>query len=259
MFNLSYDAALSGLIIFVRISAILFTLPIFGDEPTPIRVRVLLAIALSFIVYTLIMPKWLPELPKTILGLALVLVKEVTLGVMIGYIARLFFDGIVMAASLVGYQMGFGTANLLIPDANMQMNSFTALHRILLMLIFLSLNLHHQYVSAIVDSFRLISAGAINFQGSLGELFITTSAAVFTVAVQLSAPVLVALMFTMAALGLVARSVPQMNIFTMSFPTSFFVGLIIYVGSLPYFPEMVKRFFLEAQSSMDQALSYMRP
>ena len=259
MFQLPYEAALGGLLIFVRISAILFTLPVFGDEPTPIRVRVLLSVALAFIVYPLIMPDWLPVLPKGLFELVMVIGKEILLGVMLGYTSRLFFDGIVMAASLVGYQMGFGTANLLVPDAGIQMNAFTALHRIVLMLIFLSLNLHHQYVGAITDSFKLIPCGLLTLNAPLGELFITMTAGVFAVAVQLSAPVLVALMFTMAALGLVARAVPQMNIFTMSFPTSFFIGLIIYAASLPYFPEMVKRGFMDSQSYLSQTLGWMRP
>ncbi|NRA65216.1 MAG: flagellar biosynthetic protein FliR [Pseudobacteriovorax sp.] len=259
MFNLSYDSALIGFLIFIRISGILFTLPIFGDEPTPVRVRVLLSVGLSIVIFPIVMPEWMDALPKSGLELLFIVLKELFIGLSIGFISRLFFDGIVMAASLVGYQMGFGIANLLIPDANIQMNSFTAMHRIFLMLIFLVLNFHHTYVEVLVDSFRLIPCGMPELKGGLGELFIYATASVFTVSVQLSAPVLVALMFTMAALGLIARAVPQINIFTMSFPTSFFIGLLVYVASLPYFPEIVKTKFVENSRDIGSAIGWMTP
>ena len=259
MFNLPYDMALVGGIIFLRISGILFTLPIIGDEPTPLRARILLAAALAFVIYPVVMPTWFTGMPKSLIGLALLVSKELIIGMVIGFISRLFFDGIVMAASIVGYQMGFGTANLMVPDANIQMNSFTALHRIVLMLVFLSLDLHHQYIGAIVDSFRLIPCGLASPAGELGVLMVRASASVFVVAVQLSAPVLVALMFTMAALGLIARTVPQINIFTMSFPTSFFIGLAIYIASLPYFPEMIKLKFSDSYQNIISSLGWMSP
>lgn len=259
MFNLPYDAALAGVIIFLRISGIFFTLPVIGDEPTPVRARILLAASLAFIIYPIIMPQWITEIPSNFLTLGLVLFKELLVGLVIGFISRLFFDGIIMAASIVGYQMGFGTANLLVPDANIQMNSFTALHRIVLMLVFLSLDLHHMYIEAMVYSFKAIPCGLAVNHVSIGNLMIQATTAVFIVAVQLSSPVLVALMFTMAALGLIARTVPQINIFTMSFPTSFFIGLLIYVASLPYFPQMIRLKFEENYSQIMSSLSWLSP
>ncbi len=260
MFDLPYNVALAGAVIFLRISGILFTLPIIGDEPTPVRVRILLAVALAFVIYPVIMPQWFGEgMPDSLMGLLLLIVKELLVGLVIGFVSRLFFDGIIMAASIVGYQMGFGTANLLVPDANIQMNSFTALHRIVLMLVFLSLNLHHNYIEAIITSFRYIPCGLASSKGELGTLLIDVTTSVFSVSVQLSSPVLVALMFTMAALGLVARTVPQINIFTMSFPTSFFIGLLIYVASLPYFPQMIRLKFGENYSQILQSLRWLSP
>ena len=160
MFGIPYEDALKGALIFLRVGGIFFTLPVFGDEPTPVRVRVLLSVAVAFMLYSVVMPKWFTGIPNDLIGLAIMGAKELMIGLMLGFVARVVFDGVIMAASVVGYQMGFGTANLLIPDAKIQMNSFTALHRIILMLIFLSLNLHHTYLTAIAESFRLIPSGA---------------------------------------------------------------------------------------------------
>ncbi|SMF66494.1 flagellar biosynthetic protein FliR [Pseudobacteriovorax antillogorgiicola] len=259
MFNIPYDDAVKGGLIFLRVSGIVFTLPIFGDEPTPVRVRILFSVAIAFLLYPVIMPEWYRGMPQDAWAFAVMSARELIIGLMLGFVARLVFDGIVMAASIVGYQMGFGTANLMIPDANIQMNSFTATHRILLMLIFLSLNLHHLYISAIADSFRLIPSGFASLDGGIGELMVQATASVFVISVQLSAPVLVALMFTMAALGLIARTVPQMNIFTMSFPTSFFIGLLIYIASLPYFPQLIKTFIAQSNNEIKAVLRGLAP
>ena len=139
------------------------------------------------------------------------------------------------------------------------MNSFTALHRIFLMLIFLTLNLHHTYIAAIMESFRLIPSGSAVLNNGFGGILVDVTAGLFVTAVQLAAPVLVALMFTMAALGLIARTVPQMNIFTMSFPTSFFVGLLIYVASLPYLPQMVKSLYADNNNAVLATLRGLSP
>jgi flagellar biosynthetic protein FliR len=113
----------------------------------------------------------------------------------------------------------------------------------LVMLIFLSLGLHQVFYGAIADTFRLIPAGGAHMDGTLGIVLVQLTAGLLTVAVQLAAPILVALLFTMAAMGLVARTVPNMNAFVMSFPASFLVGLIVYVATLPFFPGWMESHF----------------
>ena len=128
-----------------------------------------------------------------------------------------------MAASFVGYQMGFGTANIMMPGSDTQMNAFTSFHRIFILLVFLSLNLHYIYLHAITKSFQIVPAGMGLPTGEFIQIILQSTSEIFKVSLQLAAPMLVALLFSMAALGLVARTVPQMNVFTLSFPLSFFV------------------------------------
>jgi flagellar biosynthetic protein FliR len=139
------------------------------------------------------------------------------------------------------------------------MNSFTALHRILVISIFFALNLHYIFINAIAESFALIPLGYATLTGSLGELLLTLSAGLFTIAIQLAAPVLVALLFTMGALGLAARTVPQLNVFVMSFPISFFVGLLIYIASFPFLPEWLTWHFGKNNDDIMTALVTLRP
>jgi flagellar biosynthetic protein FliR len=163
-----------------------------------------------------------------------------------------------MAASFVAYQMGFGTGTLFLPDANANMDSFTAFHRLLIMLIFFSLSLHQIFIGAIVETFTLIPGGGASFNGEIGILFINLTSGIFAIGLQLAAPILVSMMFTMAALGLIARTVPQMNVFTMSFPISFGVGIMVYIATLPFFPAWMQDHFFEGQEQISALIRSMK-
>lgn len=236
MSSVPVEKIIEAVLVFIRIGAILFALPIFGDQPTSVKLRVLLSIALASVVYPIVPNHWMKVPPAEALEFAIVVIKEILIGVLIGYVTRIAFDGLIMAAHICGYQMGFGTAGLLIQDAGAQMSSFEALHRIIVILIFFTLNLHHLFINALFETFNVIPAGGAVLNGGLGQMLIEITANMFFVSIQLAAPILIALTFTMAALGLVARTVPQMNVFTMSFPLSFFIGLITYIAVLPFFP-----------------------
>jgi len=234
-------------------------LPIFGDSPTPVQIRILMAIALTFCLFPIIGQTWQAATPVGPWGWLLIVGKELLIGLMIGYVAKLVFDGLVMASSLVAYQMGFGMSNLMIPDAGAQMDSFTAFHRCLVMLIFLGLNLHLMFMKSMADTFRLIPAGMVDINNGLGQSLIQYTAAVFATGLQLAAPVIIALLFTMAALGLMARAVPQMNVFTLSFPISFFIGILVYIASLPFFPDWMSGLFEESYENVYTVIRGLAP
>lgn len=220
--------------------------------------RVLASLALSIAMQPLLPDGWAPQLGVDLIVFALYVLRELVIGLVIGYLARVAFDALLMAANLVAYQMGFGTATLFLPEMGGTVDSFTVFHRMIVMLIFLSLGLHHIWISALADSFRFIPGGMALPQAGLGVLIADLTASIFTTAVQLAAPILVALLFAMAALGLIARTVPQMNVFNMSFPISFFLGLIIYIATMPFFPPWILDYFSGQQDNFFAALRLMK-
>lgn len=229
------------LLVWLRVLAVLVALPIFGDNPTPVRVRVFLSLALTLVVYPTLPPGFLGSIEtRSLEGVTLALCRELVLGISIGFAARIMFEAMIMAANLVGFQMGFGTATLMVADSTEQMTSFTALHRILVLLIFTTLNLHHLFIHGLHASFSWAHAGPLLSTGTLAQTLVGATTHLFVVAVQLAAPVLVGLLFAMSALGLLARAVPQLNVFTLSFPASFFLGIAVYAACLPMFPGWVR-------------------
>lgn len=255
MFNVELNHLLSIGLAFIRITAILFALPLFGDNPVPIRARIFTSLAMAFgLSQFMTLPSTAPFQYEPI-ALLLTILKEIILGLTFGYVARLAIVGLTMAASFVGYQMGFGTANLMMPGSVSSMDPFTALHRMIVLLIFLMLNLHFLFISGIYDTFSAIPIGNVAFSGETALALTSLTGQTFAIALKLSAPILISLLFTMSALGLMARTVPQMNVFTLSFPASFFLGLTIYIGTIPFFPGLFANRFFENKQELIQTLA----
>jgi flagellar biosynthetic protein FliR len=251
------NTLLIGALAFMRVGGIMFALPMIGDAPTPVRARVFLALATTIGLYSTIPAGWSPVMNVGVLEFGGYVLRELSIGLVVGFLARVAFDGLLMAASIVAFQMGFGTASLFVPDFGGQIDGFTAFHRLIVLLIFLSLGMHQIFFDAIATSFKLIPGGGAVMNESVGVILLSATAGILSVAVQLAAPILVALLFTMAALGLVARAVPQMNVFTMSFPISFFIGLVVYIATFPFFPEWMREHFLTSHQGVIAAMRGM--
>jgi flagellar biosynthetic protein FliR len=121
------------------------------------------------------------------------------------------------------------------------------------------MNLHFLFFDAIAQCFELIPLGGAVAHTGLMNLLIKLSSGLFVISLQLAAPVLVALLFTMAALGLAARAVPQLNVFVLSFPISFFVGLLVYIATFPFMPEWMNTHFTNTHNHLLTALSSLKP
>jgi flagellar biosynthetic protein FliR len=243
LFAIDTTQILTAAAIFFRISCIVALLPLFGDSSVPVRVRILLSVALTVGVYPILPPSVTAGLAPAIND-----VGTLSIGLVLGYTAKLAFDGVIMAANMVGLQMGFNTASVFMPDADDTTNGFTALHRMLVVLIFLALNLHHVYIKSVFDSFKLIPLGQAHVPGTLNSHLLVVSAGIF-------APLLVGLLFSTAALGLINRAVPQANVFVMSFPANFFVGLFLYMALIPLLPGWLSIHFEASQQHILTALS----
>lgn len=258
MFAFDTGDILTAAATFLRISCIVSLLPLFGESNVPVRVRILLSVALTAGIYPMLPPTYEQQVVLALTDVAtlsLLIIREMLIGLVLGYTSKLAFDGIVMAANMVGLQMGFNTGSIFMPDSDEQTNGFSALHRLLIILIFLALNMHHIYIKAVWDSFVLIPIGQALPTAQLQTILLHVSGAVFATSIQLAAPLLVGLLFSTAAMGLINRAVPQANVFVMSFPTNFFVGLFIYMALLPLLPGWLQGHFSESQKHLLTALA----
>jgi flagellar biosynthetic protein FliR len=242
-FNLSLPQVQAVVLIFIRISAILVSAPLFGSKNVPVQMKVGLSCALTLAVLPVIGFRevyltGVPSLVSAMLG-------EILIGIIIGFTARLIFAAVQLAGQLVGFQMGFGIVNVMDPQTSTQVAIIAQFQNIITLLVFLALDAHYWFILSIAKSFELIPPLGFCFTDSLMEAIVRLSCDMFVVAAKLAAPIIAALLFTSMALGLIARTVPQMNIFIVGFPLKIAIGLLGVGFSLPLLSYMLRNIFQE--------------
>lgn len=228
--------------VFFRIVGILIWLPILGESQVPAIVKIGLGMLLAIIIFPTLALSPL-SVSNDIFTLAWFALKEGSIGLILGLISKTAFYGVLMAAQFVGYQMGFGTASIFDPNSGSQISPFSQFQNAIAVLVFLVFNFHHFFIETILQSFDIVSLGAIRPSPEIAPKLAAITGSIFTVGVKLAAPVLTSLMFTMVALGLIARTVPQVNVFVLSFPISSLTGFAVFVVSISYYSSELRLYF----------------
>lgn len=231
--NLSLGQLQVYLVIFLRVSAILFVAPVFDNRSIPILFKVGLAISISLLLYPLLQLETVAAMDN-LFQFAFWVGAEIALGVVIGMSVKMFFVGIQLAGQFAGFQMGLAIANVMDPATSVQMPILAQFKNLFAMLIFLVTNAHHWFLRALVESFTLVPPFQIQIHDNLFAAVMAMAANIFILGLKIGAPVMGAMLITSVAFGLLARTVPQMNVFIVAMPVKIVLGLIFLSISLPY-------------------------
>ena len=233
LLNLPVEQIQLFMFVLVRVGAILFSIPFLEARNVPMLVKASLAMAVSIML--------VPQLNiarVSIIGdpiqLTLGIAGEIAVGLIIGMAVQLFFAGVQLAGQLAGFQMGFAIANVVDPASSLQIPILSQFLNLFALMIFFAVNGHYYFIKALVDSFSLIPPFGVHLNGEILEFIMTMAANLFTIAVKVGAPVMVALLLTQTALGLTARTVPQIQIFIVAMPLQIVLGLFFLGMSLPF-------------------------
>lgn len=229
-------------LVFIRSGAILFAVPIFGSRDFPVMAKAGLALMIAWCVYPMV------SVPAALSGgsiavLVPAMIAEICIGLMIGFAARLFFEGVQIGGQLAGFQMGFGIVNVFDPLTGENFSVLSQLQNLLAIMLFLGLNLHHWFFMAIALSFERIPLLHCTLTGPLLQEVATMTACIFSIAVKIAAPVIAVLLFCDCAMGILNRAAPQMHIFILSFPLKIVAGLFIIGATLPMFCMVLQKAF----------------
>lgn len=233
-FNFDAASFMGFVLVFTRMSAILLSMPVLGAGSVPVQARIGLVAVTSYIVFMA------ARLPAIDAGLpleryALMLAGELVIGLTVGFATQLIFSAVQFAGQLVGFQIGFGIVNVIDPTTNAQISITSHFWNIVALLIFMSINGHHWLIAASAKSFEIIPVLGFSPSGDLVALITAITANVFVIAIKLSAPVMATLLLLNVALGLIARTVPQMNVFIVGFPLQIGLGLFMMGVGMPVF------------------------
>ncbi len=247
------------LFVFFRTAAMISFLPILGDRVVPAPLKGVLALLLSFLIYPFLKGVLVPVEAPGFFPLFLGLIGEVLIGFVMGMMIRFFFTGIQFAGEMIGFQMGFAIVNVIDPVFSIQVSIIAQLHYYMAVLLFLAIDGHHGLLMAMTESFHAVPPLAFGLTGSLMEFLIQTSKEIFIIAVKLSAPVIAVLVFTHVALGLVARTVPQINVFIVGFPLQIAIGFLFLGLTAPFVFRSLESHFLHFPGVLRGAFQWMVP
>jgi flagellar biosynthesis protein FliR len=225
-------------LILMRVSPILFMMPILSSNSLPGLLKAGLALTCGLILLPLVKidPQVLPREP---LQFGALMIAELMIGFILSLSIKIIFAAIQMGGELVAFQMGFSMASVVDPQSEVSTPVISQFIYFLGILIFLSLDAHHWFFRAVYQSFLVLAPGEIHLKAGLYSHLLNLMGNLFVIAVKLAAPVLAVLMFTQIALGILAKAVPQVNILMTSFCLTIGIGLLFLAFSvellLPYF------------------------
>lgn len=245
------------LLVLLRVSTLLIVAPVFGHRNWLARAKVGLAFMVSLVIFPLVAHQSIP-VPEGLFPYAFMMAREALMGVVMGFAVLLLFVGVQFAGQLAGLQMGFGIVNVIDPQSANQLSILGQFLNILAILLLLVLDGHHLILQGLVTSFEVIPLGGVVFRDGLVLKVVALTAQVFVIAVKISAPVMIALFLVTAAMGVLARTVPQMNVFMVGFPVQTGVGLAALLISLPLFAVLVERLIGAMGRDLTVLLALMR-
>lgn len=226
LLNVSFSSLEIFFLIFVRVASILLLAPIFSYKAIPTIVKIFLSVVFAFILYDSV-KSYITININNIYELAILTFREILLGTALAFCIQFVWSGIEMAADLISFMMGFSIANVLSPQTNTQISIITEFESLFAILIFLAIDGHYFVIQALVESFKLIPVGSFVVNKGLLAFIVQLIFIMFSLAVQVLAPVVLALIITNIVFGVISRTMPQMNVLIASFPITITVALFL--------------------------------
>jgi len=243
---MNIDAFETFLIIVVsafRVGGLLFAMPMFGATFIPASIRFLMALGFAAALAPL-QQIMVPLIFTDNSYFLLVLVKEISIGVVMGFCVRFIFLTITMSLEFVSMQMGFSMAHVFDPQSNSQVSIVAQWGTLLAMLVFLTLNGLEEIFSILVRSYTFLPLGPPSWDlANIMENLVSFLSLSFELAIKISMPIMMAMLLIQFVVGLIARIAPQLNLFfNMTFVINLVSGLLMLFFMVPQFLPTVRLF-----------------
>lgn len=221
------ETAYLYLLIFARIGTILMLMPALGEQIIPARMRLSFSLLFALVLFPLLSPS-LPRLPEDMLEVVVLVLHELLVGFILGVIMRLLVSSTQVAGSVIAFQVGLSVAQSADPtNGGIQGAIIGSFLSFLGIALIFATDLHHVALAAVYDSYMIFSPTDPLMFGDAAEMVVQTVAGAFVVGVQMSAPFIVFGLVFYLGMGLLARMMPQLQVFFVAMPATIGVGLIL--------------------------------
>ena len=247
------------MLVLARTSGIFLLSPFFGSMNIPTQIRAAVAITMTFVTSPVIIEKTTVTAPESVLMFGGTVAQELFVGWMIGFIAFVAFAAINMAGKIMDMQVGFSVAQVMDPTSGQQAPLIGSFLYNLAVIYFLVVNGHHILISALFESFNRIPLDGIIWNDSLADFIGDVTAGVFLVGMKIAMPVTFAILITNVGMGILARTMPQMNIFVVGIPMHLTIGSFMLAMLLPFFVLFLDVMFNDMYANILNALKLISP
>lgn len=224
----------------IRVGAVLVMSPLFNLGGVPANFRVLFVLALTLAMVSAVA---VPAVPIRDLGhLALAATSELVIGMALAFGVFVTFATFQLAGRIMDLQLGFGVANLIDPSTRTQVPLLGAFLNVLAVMVFFAIDGHHMLIRGLAFSFAQIPPGSPP-TGIDPSVLVAGFGGMFIYAAALAAPVMVILLLLDVVMAVIARTMPQVNVFIVSLPLKIFIGLVVLAISLNTMSPVFARIF----------------
>lgn len=240
--------------VLARVGGLMTFAPFWSHRAATAKIRVVLAVVLALTLTPAIIPR-INTPPAGYVALFVVLLGELAIGCILGFIGRIVFSGLEVAAHFVGAQMGFSLAGTIDPSTQAQTAAFGTIAQMLGLMVLLAANGHHWFLAATVRSFSSTAPGTFVMSPEILSIMVRLSADAISVGVALAAPAIIVLLVVEFALEFFGRTAPQFQMFILGFPVKIAVGLWIVGSSLYFMPNALRDVLGSIYHNLLQALA----
>lgn len=226
------------LLVLVRITGMFFLSPIFGRRNIPNYFKAGFCFIFAIIVSNSVP---VPDISRysSLASYVFLIGKELLVGLMLGFISYLLFSSIYIAGQMIDMRIGFGMVSVFDPNTNVQIPITADFYIIFATLFMLITDSHHLLISAVAESFALLPVGEVTFGGPLVRQLVSLISDAFVIGFKIAAPITVIILITDIALGIISKSIPQLNVFILGFPVKILVGLVVLLLTIGAFRGIV--------------------
>lgn len=253
--TVSINELLIFVLILVRISGFIYTAPFFSLKRVPIRVKAGLAFFIALM--TFMSMTWKMPIYNGTIGFGIVVVKEAITGTIMGLFANIAYHIIAFAGQMIDMSIGFSMVNELDPVSNIQITITANLYGYVIILFMMITNLHHYFIVAIVDSFKIVPIGGANFNPLIYKLFLEFITNYFVIGFRIIFPIFSTILIVNAILAILAKIAPQMNMFVIGMQLKVFVGLVVLSFIITLVPSVADFIFNEMIDMLRRSIEYL--
>lgn len=243
-----------ALLFFLRVSGMTLSSPIFGRENIPSMAKICYSLALTWFFFT-VLPQGEAVAYGSLLEYVLLCAKELLIGLLMGYLLTLFFSIAFVSGQLIDMQMSFGMANVFDEQSNASVPLLGNLLNFMMMLVFIASDGFERLIVMLNMTFRFIPVGQIGLNPDIAWTVAALFCESFVLGVRMAMPIVVAAILGEAALGVLARTVPQLNVFVLGLPLKVGLGFLILLAMLPVYTELTGTVFERMFAGMEQVFS----